>query len=658
MLIDVTVRNTVIATVLLFVLATPTKAAPPVEAFGQLPTIKGVVISPGGTHYAAIQKHSGQEILAIYDLYGTPGKNAKFMSFKAQKGVEEELDRIFWANDERLIAVVEAPTYRRSKLGLVRTIETRMLSVSTDLSEHKVIPKLKKVKRSKAGNLIGSNPQFQDRVISLLPSDPDHILIELDREGKGWELNAYRLNIYTGSLQKLVDGPSSTLSYRADKQGQVRIRSRANQGKIERQIRFSNKESWSDWFGFKRVDGPPFTIDKFSADPNLLYVNGLNEKGYLGSYTYDVGRQGIEKEVYSRAGVDVIGVWLDPFDFRLNGVYYTEHFTTAEIFDSGIKTIQAEIDRKLPNTNNRITSYDRERKKIVVRASSSNQAPSYYLFMAASKSLLKIGDAYPGLASMSLAKTHYRPYAATDGLRIPAYLTKPEGDAPFPLVVLPHGGPSARDKEDFNYWVQFLVSRGYAVLQPNFRGSSGYGDAFMDAGRQRWGLEMQDDITDGVRTLIEEGVADKNRVCIVGGSYGGYAALMGAVKTPDLYRCAVSFAGVTSIQKMLNEMQQYKFSDFNRPRAGEEWSDRGRRRDTSPANNADNISASILLVHGENDRVVSKEHSELMARRLKSAGKPHKLVILEDGDHHLSLEKNRIKFLKELDAFLAQHMAS
>jgi dipeptidyl aminopeptidase/acylaminoacyl peptidase len=229
---------------------------------------------------------------------------------------------------------------------------------------------------------------------------------------------------------------------------------------------------------------------------------------------------------------------------------------------------------------------------------------------------------------------------------------------PLPLVLLPHGGPHSRDHADFDVETEFLANRGYAVLQVNFRGSAGFGHDFMVAGLQRWGLEMQDDLTDAVQWAVAQGVADPARICIVGGSYGGYAALMGLVKTPQLYRCAASFAGVADLIDLIQHYGDYIGGHAAmQAQLGSAWSDRDRLRATSPALNADRIQAPVLLVHGTADRSVPVDQSRDMASALKRLGKPHRYIEQPGGDHHLSRYSHRLEYFKALEAFLAEHLA-
>ncbi|MFY9511185.1 MAG: alpha/beta fold hydrolase, partial [Rubrivivax sp.] len=228
---------------------------------------------------------------------------------------------------------------------------------------------------------------------------------------------------------------------------------------------------------------------------------------------------------------------------------------------------------------------------------------------------------------------------------------------PLPLVLLPHGGPTSRDDIDFDPWAEFLADRGHAVLQVNFRGSEGYGLAFRQAGLKRWGLEMQDDLEDAAAWAQRQGLGADGRICIVGGSYGGYAALMGLVKTPALYRCAVSFAGVTDLPALIAHESDYIGGRNAALRTiGDPERDGERLRATSPALQAQQLRAPVLLVHGNADRVVPVAQSQAMARALQRAGKPHRYVEQDGGDHHLSRQQHRLALFGELETFLDQHL--
>jgi dipeptidyl aminopeptidase/acylaminoacyl peptidase len=274
-----------------------------------------------------------------------------------------------------------------------------------------------------------------------------------------------------------------------------------------------------------------------------------------------------------------------------------------------------------------------------------------------------VGEPYPALTEEPHGTVREFDYKARDGYGLFGYLTLPPGagEKNLPLVVLPHGGPESRDTADFDWWSQFLASRGYAVLRPQFRGSTGLGDAHRLAGRGQWGLRMQDDVTDGVTALIEQGIADPERVCIVGASYGGYAALAGAAFTPELYACAISVAGVSDLPEMLAHDEKIHGEEDD---SSYYWKESIGTRDDprlgqkSPARYAGNFRAPVLLLHGSNDSVVPFAQSQLMANALKAAGKPHQLITLDSEDHWLSGSVTRIRLLTEIEKFLAAHIGA
>jgi dipeptidyl aminopeptidase/acylaminoacyl peptidase len=240
-----------------------------------------------------------------------------------------------------------------------------------------------------------------------------------------------------------------------------------------------------------------------------------------------------------------------------------------------------------------------------------------------------------------------------DGVMLPGYLTLPLGSngKKLPMIVYPHGGPAARDTWGFDDMVQFFASRGYAVLQVNFRGSVGYGYDWFQQGHQNWGTVMVDDISAATRWAIAEGIADPANTTIIGWSYGGYAALMSAVREPTLYRCAVSIAGVADLRALRREDSRfYGGRNMIEYRLGDDVSE---LKAGSPLRAADKIQVPVLLVHGDNDIQVSVEHSKRMAKALKSEGKPYELVVIEDGNHSLSRYEWRETLLTKIEAFLA-----
>jgi dipeptidyl aminopeptidase/acylaminoacyl peptidase len=258
------------------------------------------------------------------------------------------------------------------------------------------------------------------------------------------------------------------------------------------------------------------------------------------------------------------------------------------------------------------------------------------------------------LGNQSLGPASTFRYKARDGLSIEAVLTLPKGRDPknLPLILMPHGGPEARDSANYDWWVQFLASRGYAVVQPNYRGSTGYGDDFQKAGDGEWGRKMQDDLNDAVADLATKGMIDPKRVCIVGASYGVYAAMRGAQRDGAKFRCAISYAGVSDLNGMLNYDGRFLYGNTARDSWKESAPD---LKEVSPINHAADFSAPILIMHGKKDLRVPLSQSKRMADRLRIAGKPIDYVEQPLGDHYFSREADRIQFLEVMEAFLKKH---
>jgi dipeptidyl aminopeptidase/acylaminoacyl peptidase len=311
----------------------------------------------------------------------------------------------------------------------------------------------------------------------------------------------------------------------------------------------------------------------------------------------------------------------------------------------------------------RVAVYGRSEdgQRVLARVDAPSSPPVYYFVDFAKGTADTVGEAYPALINVKLGDMRAISYTARDGAVVPAYLTIPpdSNGKNLPLIVLPHGGPEARDDYAFDWWAQFLAVRGYAVLQPQFRGSTGFGVAWEAAGRKQWGGLMQDDVTDGVKAMIEQGVADSARVCIVGASYGGYAALAGAAFTPDLYRCAVSVNGVANLPAQLGYQKEHTGAESNQLAY---WRDHvGSSTDPnvigkSPARAAAQIKVPVMLMHAANDTVVPESQSREMMRELAKLKKPVTYVSLAGEDHWLSQSATRVQMLKELEKFLSTQL--
>ncbi len=323
-------------------------------------------------------------------------------------------------------------------------------------------------------------------------------------------------------------------------------------------------------------------------------------------------------------------------------------------WDEEYQAFQRGLNKALPDTKNYIYDMSDDERRYLVLATSDIESGTFYLGNRDEGSLVPIARRYEKLDATVMRPKKSLSYKSRDGLDIQAFLTLPnDQDVAHPTLIFPHGGPISYDDGGFDYWTQFFANRGYAVLQMNFRGSDGYGFDFMQAGLQNWGQEMQNDVEDGARWLIEQGIADQQQMCIVGASYGGYAALMGAVRSPDLYRCVVSFAGIGDVVDLVRSYRRYQNYEVVKQQVGDDFSE---LRKNSPAEYAEQFQAPVLLIHGTKDRSVKVQQSREMDRALRRANKNVTYLELEDGNHFLGNSEHRLQTFQAIDDFLSQYL--
>jgi len=383
------------------------------------------------------------------------------------------------------------------------------------------------------------------------------------------------------------------------------------------------------------------------------------DEDWLALRQFDVDA-GVLKAGGERApGFDLSAAIVDPYTDQIIGVRFLDDFSRARYFAEPLRSMQEKAERAFKDASAAITSWSRDYSRAVVEVSYPDHPAQIFLFEPEKKSLRVIGATYPALDGQKLPRRERFDYVATDGVKVPGYLTAPVEMAPGPrpLIVLPHGGPAARDDLSFDWWASFYAANGYLVYQPNFRGSFGYGEAFRKAGDGQWGRKMQDDISGGVRKLVADGVVDARRVCIVGASYGGYAALAGATLTPDLYACAISVNGVSNLPAIISSESE-SVEKFWTKRIGSIFKDKEALTAVSPIRQVSIATPPVMLIQSTDDIVVPPGQSVLMRKALEEAGRPVEYVVLEGEDHWLSNEKTRIEMLvKSLD-FIGKHIGA
>ncbi|WP_255586921.1 alpha/beta hydrolase family protein [Hephaestia mangrovi] len=403
--------------------------------------------------------------------------------------------------------------------------------------------------------------------------------------------------------------------------------------------------------GVKQTGFTPLAVDR---DLDVAYGFDAHD-GRIAVYKVALDGSMKKELVYARPDVDVAGLVKVGRQQRVVGVSYVTDKRHTAFFDPELKALQAALAKALPN-DPLVTFVDAsaDENRLLLFAGSDVDPGSYYLFDKRTHQLNPLLSERAGLDNVQLAPVEAITFHAADGTSIPAYLTLPPGSAKkgLPAIVMPHGGPGDRDEWGFDWLAQFFAHRGYAVLQPNFRGSTGYGDAwFQDNGFRSWRTAIGD-IDDGGRWLVGQGIADPAKLAIVGWSYGGYAALQSAVINPDLFKAVVAIAPVTDLQTLKSE--SLHFTNYKNVAAM--IGDGPDLAAASPAQNADRFKAPVLLFHGDIDQNVGIGESELMADRLKDAGKPVRLVTFDGLDHQLDDSDARAQMLETADAFLRSSM--
>jgi dipeptidyl aminopeptidase/acylaminoacyl peptidase len=636
---------------------------PSAETFGSLPFISDPKLSPDGQHFAAIQSVDGRPAAAIYQVNAAAG--AAPQVYASNNWI---VDNIRWVKSDRLVIVTKT-SFRVAgdTTGILRSLYRAM---SVGVGDEEPVP-------------LFSNSELVDSMAyNLAPTavadadldDPNRVYMSLwtiptsertkDDPGAvtgGIDPNfrniLYSVDVHTGRATEAMDGGLLCYQWILDGHGNVMARVDQLHSPLIDRLKIYSSGDWRDVKDFDAtadrgagIAGP--TIDGRSLvffDPKDRYDLGL----------IDLASGQASGQLFADPKFDASLALTDEWNGHVIGVGLAADKFEYKYFDPGREAVQRGVEAVFPGLESHAVSSTLDGSKMIIAVDGPRQPPAYYFLDRTSHQATKIASEYPSLQPEDLGEMRPYPFRARDELDIPAYLTLPpgRGGKNLPLVVMPHGGPDARDYVHFDWWAQFMANRGYAVFQPNYRGSAGYGRAFTSAGLHQWGLKMQDDITDGVKKLIADGIADPKRICIVGASYGGYAALAGATFTPDLYACAVSVSGVTDLPRMLawERARTSKHSQtvsFWASRIGDAADDSARLEATSPALHADQVRKPILLMHETGDTTVPIEQGEEERDALHQAGKSVEFVELEGDDHYLRLAATRVRVLTEIEKFL------
>ncbi len=597
----------------------------PLENFFRKPDRIHLRLSPDGSHLAWMAPWKRRMNVFVRDLAG--GGETRVTS-----ATERDIAGFTWVSDRRLVYVQDTggdENYRLFATG-------RDGSNPLDLTPYENV---------KCG------------IVDDLEEVDDQILFQMNQRDPE-RFDVYRLDVNSGKTTLVAENPGNIQSWITDHEGRLRLATTTDGVNTSILHRPTEADPWRTvaTYDFKENAAP---LD-FLFDKEAVWVasNVGRDKTAIFEYDLAAGKEG--KLVYEHPEVDVHHLLVSRKKKKLTGVVYETDQYGYEFFDPERAKIQRFLDEQLPGFVNTITSYSRDETAYIVHSASDRTRGSYYLLRTDGPELTHLFDLSPWLDEKEMAEMRPVAYRSRDGLTIHGYLTVP-GDGkkgPYPMVVHPHGGPWHRDSWGFNPEVQFLADRGYAVLQMNFRGSTGYGRKFLEASFGQWGLAMQDDISDGVEWAVKKGYADRSRVAIYGGSYGGYAALAGMTLTPELYACGVSYVGVSNLFTWISAFPPYwkPYLEMMYEMVGHPERDKERFEATSPFFHAGDIQAPLLVAQGANDPRVRKEESDQIVAALRGRGIAVEYIVKENEGHGFHNEENVFEFYRAMEKFLGKHL--
>jgi dienelactone hydrolase len=598
-------------------------------------------LSPSGRMIAAVIRRKDDDALVWVDLASGEKKLITRINKDAfGDQIDVRLGFVTWKSDDRLLFQLHSRPnqglrYDHMSEGNLLKLGSRLYGVNRDGKN------LKPMMGDQYDDAMVGAFDTSD-IASMLWNDPQHILLKIG----GWDgRSLFKVDVDTGVGKIIEKQREGVIDWWLDISGTPTVRVEYSLGTL-RYYRKLADGTWKKYYTQRRREldeRPDFSLIGPSSDSNKFYVLARPPgKDRIGVYLYDLLKEDFGDALIENATYDIMFAKVSDDGAQVEYHCYDADVRVCDFADTKrnayMKGLRKYFDEK---ANVYIGDASRDGNVIMLSVDSPNDPPAFYYYLVDQRKIELVGVRQGALKGKALPRAAAITYKTRDGQTQTAYLTRPPGaeDAKgLPLVLMPHGGPQARDRLEFDPWVQYLAARGYAVLQPNFRGSSGYGDAYEKSGYRERGRKMQDDLTDSVKWLVDAGTIDPARVCIVGMSYGGYAALAGASLTPDVYKCAVSIAGVSDYEDFVRwKKKKYggnsETYDFYVRAVGDPDKDQAAIRAISPAFHVDAIKIPILLIHGDKDETVPYSQSENMQKLLNKSGRKTQLLTLAHEGH-------------------------
>ena len=616
-------------------------AEPPVihtaADFAALPFVEEPELSPNGEWFAGLFGIDGQRRVCMLSLFETKSKRvcALVPDMMEVHGLE-------WVNDDNLIIHLTA----------LQLVEGRRWYISRAFGLNRNSGKVKRL-------LTDINGQNGGHVVWTARDGTPTVEISAQNSvynGQEFWPAVYRVNVETGAQVKIMNGTEDVMHWVADGTGTVRLGYGYDDERRQSRLLY-RRTSHENFHTVDRADKRKreevMKPVAFLPDGDHGLVIHPDDKGRSALFEVDLTTQADIRAIWTAPeGSWIEGTWVGDDQQTVLGVGLAGQVRDRVWIDPALADLQAAFAKSVPDRRVHIVSFNRNRQRMLVQIDRSDTPGTLYFYDINDGALHRIAWMSDKLKSTPLNPARLVQYKARDGVEIEGVLTLPRGREArhLPVIVMPHGGPWAHDTLDYDYWAQFLASLGYAVIQPNFRGSTGYGEGFERKGEGQLGLAMQDDLNDALKWVGDQGIGDAKRACIVGASYGGYAAMWGLARDPDLWRCGISISGVASLRREVNDMSEGSLTGQSN---GDAW-----KRMTpdfyavSPINAVAKVKAPLLLVHGKMDVTVDHSQSVSMLARMKSAGKQVELVSVPKADHHFTREADRLVLLQAMERFL------
>lgn len=643
----ITLTTTLILTFTLFN-ASSEEERVPLEYFVKHSEFSNLIISPTGKFMAASSlKQDGSEMVVVFNI------EKMEMTARIDFVQNQKPDSLTWLNDDRIGIRIA----RQFNFLDAPSLTDEYYAMNADGTKKENLWGMSKVGGAQL------NPKISTMdILHLLPDDPKNILVsETVYSGNAEAFTpVYQLNIYNGRKRKVANAPLRGASMLSDHNAEIRFAIGVDAAEINQLKVFYREENGDDWRltnQFNPKEGTLVPI-AFSSDNNHVYAYSNMGASTQGLVKLDV-KTGKSELIYRHPLVDLNDVMLTQSMQLVSASVSPDYNINIPLTDHPLNKWLDELQKIFKQDTVTITSTTRDDERMIVAVSSASKPVEYYFFDTKSMELRFLVSSRSWIDPAQMAQVKPIKMTARDGVELHGYLTIPKGSdgKNLPLIVHPHGGPHGpRDFWSFSPDAQVLASRGYAVLQINFRGSGGYGREFMYSGYGKWGTSMQDDITDATLWAVEEGYADAKRMCIYGASYGGYASIMGVVKEPDLYQCAIGFVGVYSLPMMFEKgdiPDRRSGINFLKEALGE---DEASLKARSPAYNVDKIKAEIMLVHGGKDERVPIEQAEFLMAQFDDIGKSYEWFVKEREGHGFYKPENRLELYQKQLMFFDKHI--